>query len=206
MKRARWTVAISALLLALAVIPWLARAGKAGAAKAEGPAPSPVVDTWADGTPAGKAEPDAGQPRPAGEDRRPDGATTPPAAPDPAALKVIGSLAAAHYFQTYLNIGFLADGKDKGTYADKDARQVLLSVLSVLDSVDRQLETFSKASLAKDDRDSLEQMRAIAALLRQQGKELQTYWDSGRAEDADRYDTLRRHSYTAMRKLMGIGG
>src|SRR5205823_3882058 len=40
-------------------------------------------------------------------------------------LEAVGCLTSAHCFQTYLNIGFIADGKAKGTYTDADARKVL---------------------------------------------------------------------------------
>jgi hypothetical protein len=208
MKRARWTVAGSALLLAVVLIPWLARTGNGGAAKAETPAPGAVVDALGATGPSGKAEAGPDRPRPARESERPGAKAAQGkaarAAADRSSLQIIGSLTAAHYFQTYLNIGFLADGKDRGTYAAKDARQLLLTVLSVLDSVDRQLETLGKQGLDRDDRDSLEQMRAISALLRQEGKELQDYWDSRRVEDADRYESLRKHSYAAITRLLGI--
>jgi hypothetical protein len=140
------------------------------------------------------------------DDPRPaEGAATAPAKPDPISLQTIGALSASHYFQTYLNIGFIADGKGKGTYNDEDARKVLRSVLSLVDSVDRQLEAFGKRTLDKEDRASLEQMRAISAMLRGQGKELQAYWDGGKNQDSARYESLRKTSYTAINKLMGIG-
>jgi len=59
-------------------------------------------------------------------------------------FETIGTVTAAHYYQTYLNVGFIADGKAKQTYADKDARELLASVLSLLNSVDRQLESLGK--------------------------------------------------------------
>jgi hypothetical protein len=126
-------------------------------------------------------------------------------APDANCLEAIGALAAAHYFQTYLNIGFVADGKSKGIYGEEDSRKLLVSVLSVVDSVDRQLESMGKRSMAKEDRKSLEQMRAISTMLREQGRDLQSYWDSGRDQDAARYESRRKDSYAAIGQLMGIG-
>jgi len=120
-------------------------------------------------------------------------------------LETIGCLTAAHYFQTYLNIGFIADGKAQGTYTDKDARKVLDSVLSLLNSADGKLEALDKIIVDKGDRERLEQLRAVSALLRQQGKELQTYWDSGKDENAAKYESLRKNAWAAISKLMGIG-
>jgi hypothetical protein len=120
-------------------------------------------------------------------------------------LETVGTLTAAHCYQTYLNIGFIADGKAKGAYIDRDANKVLDSVLSLLSSVDRNLGALGKLDLDKQDRESLEQMRDLSALLRQQGKELQAYWDSGKDEDAAKYDNTRKDSWAAIAKLTGIG-
>jgi hypothetical protein len=141
----------------------------------------------------------------------PRGADVPPApaarmtsaAPDATSLRTIGTLSAAHFFQTYLNIGLIADGKAKGTYTNDDARKMLRSVLSLVDSVDRQLDSLGQRTLDQEDCASLQQMRAISALLRQQGVELQTAWDSGHTQDAA-YESLRQDAYAAISKLMAI--
>ena len=120
-------------------------------------------------------------------------------------LETIGVLTAAHCYQTYFNIGLIADGKARGTYTEKDAYKLIDTVLSLLDSVDRKLAGLDKIDLDKADRDSLEQMRDLADLLRQQGKGLQLFWDTGKDEDAARYENVRKDSWAAICKLMGIG-
>ena len=120
-------------------------------------------------------------------------------------LETVGALTAANCYQTYLNIGFIADGKAKGAYIDRDANKVLDSVLSLLNSVEHNLAALGKMDLDKQDRESLEQMRDLSALLRVQGKELQAYWDSGKEEDAAKYDNTRKDSWAAIGKLTGIG-
>jgi hypothetical protein len=199
MQRARWTTSILVILLASVVALLVARRDTANAAKQEAPRDESTTAPPADGNPAVSIKPRV---ETAGGAER---ATTPAAAPDPSALETIGALAAAHYFQTYLNIGLIADGKGSGLYSDENARKDLRSVLSVVDSVDRQLDSFGKHPMAKEDRQSLEQMRAISALLRQQGKALQAYWDAGQEQDAARYESVRKDLYAAINKLMGIG-
>jgi hypothetical protein len=120
-------------------------------------------------------------------------------------LETVGALTTAHCYQTYLNIGLIADGKAKGSYTEKDAAKVLDSVLSTLNSVDRKLAALSKIDLDKQDRESLEQIRDLADLLRQQGKELEAFWDSGKDQDAARYENARKDSWAAIGKLTGIG-
>ena len=212
MHRTQWTASIVAFLLAAAATSFLARRDTVSAAKQEPPAYGPLAATQPEVPPAQSATTSADKPGPTpGASTSADklgpapGASTSTTMPDPSSLETIGALAAAHYFQTYLNIGFIADGKGKGTYSDEEARKVLRTVLSVVDSVDRQLETLAKRAMEKEDRNSLEQMRAISALLRQQGRELQTYWDSGKDQDADRYESDRKKLYGAINKLIGIG-
>jgi hypothetical protein len=120
-------------------------------------------------------------------------------------LETVGALTSAHCYQTYLNIGLIADGKAKGAYTVKDANQVLDSVLSLQSSIDRNLAAVAKLDLDKRDLESLDQMRDLSALLRQQGKELKAFWDGGKEEDADRYDDARKDSWAAIGRLTGIG-
>jgi len=120
-------------------------------------------------------------------------------------LETVGALTSANCYQTYLNIGFIADGKAKGSYSEKDAIKILDSVLSLLNSVDRSLAAIAKLDLDKRDRESLEQMRDLSDLLRLQGKELKAYWDGGKDEDAARYDNTRKDAWAAIGRVTGIG-
>lgn len=120
-------------------------------------------------------------------------------------LETVGALTSAHCYQTYLNIGLIADGKAKGAYTVKDANQVLDSVLSLQSSIDRNLAAVAKLDLDKRDLESLDQMRDLSALLRQQGRELRAFWDGGKEEDAARYDDARKDSWAAIGRLTGIG-
>jgi hypothetical protein len=189
MKRALWIgVPLMVALLAVGVGRLLTSRGSAGPeARAASDAAPPVAAAPAESAPTA-----------------PSPKVAPRAGDRPVLLETIGSLAAAHYFQTYLNIGFVADGKAKGTYTAKDASTVLTSLLSLVDSMDRNLEALEKLDLDPADRASLEQLRAASALLRQQGKELHTAWDSGKEEDAARYETLRQSSWATISKFMGI--
>ena len=120
-------------------------------------------------------------------------------------LETVGILTAAHCYQSYLNIGLLADGRAKGIYTEKEASRLLDSVLSVLDSIDRRLAVLGKIDLGKEDHDSLEQMRDLSDLLRRQGKQLETFWGSGKDEDAAKYEDDRKDSWAAISKLTGVG-
>jgi hypothetical protein len=119
-------------------------------------------------------------------------------------LETLGALTAAHCYQTYLNIGLIADGKARGVYTDRDAYKVLDSVLALEQALDRRLAAIDKLDLDKEDRASLDQMLLVSALIRKQAKELQTFWDTGRDEDAAQYESVRKDSWAALSKVMGI--
>ena len=69
-----------------------------------------------------------------------------------------------------------------------------------------QLRTlWSISHLDKEDRERLRELQTVSDLLRQQGKELQTYWDTGKDENAAKYENLRKNAWTTMTRLMGIG-
>jgi len=120
-------------------------------------------------------------------------------------LETIGALVAAHCYQTYFNIGLLADGRAKGTYNDKDALRVLDSILSILATVEQKLAALDKLALDKEDRASLAQMRELSHLLGRQANDLEALWDNGREEDAARYESTRKDAWAAISKLLGVG-
>jgi len=119
-------------------------------------------------------------------------------------LETIGVLIAAHCYQTYFNIGLLADGRAKSTYNDRDANKLLDSILSILGTVEQKLTTLDKLGLDKEDRASLDQMRELSSLLRRQANDLRAWWDNGREEDAVRYESSRKDAWAAISKLLGV--
>jgi hypothetical protein len=194
--RGRWISCLVVTLLTGTAVALLARRGQVSEAAEESPGRLEVAQ--ADAAPRLPA-------RLVNENSRPDKqAGAPAASPDSGSLRTIGALAAAHFYQTHLNLGFVADARSKGTSTNEEARKTLRAVLSLVDSVDRQLENLGKRPLDPEDRDSLVQMQAISALLRQQGTELQSYWDSGQDQDAAAYESLRKDCNAAINKLLAI--
>jgi hypothetical protein len=202
MNRILWTCGLPAVATVVFVIFAFTRQGNADAKPNPKPEPEPAAAEPAKLVEAAKpakaedakiveAKPAAAAPaKDLPEDRR-------------VLLETVGTLTAAHAFQTYLNIGLIADGKAKGTYSDRDARKILDSVLRLQDSVDGKLAAVNKVELAKDDRASLEDMRTVSDLLRKQAKELEAYWESGKEADEQRYEEVRKDSWAALNRLMG---
>ena len=91
-------------------------------------------------------------------------------------LEVLGGLSASHLYQTYLNIGLLADGVEKEVYSQEEAEKMLASVADLMKLVDVQLSKVRRGDLTVDDQSSLEHIKAVMGLLRMQSDTLQTYW------------------------------
>jgi hypothetical protein len=119
-------------------------------------------------------------------------------------LQAVGLLAASHLYQAYLNIGFMADGKAEGTYTEKDIKEILGTVLALLDGLDKQLDKVGKQELTKEDRQALDEIRRLAGLLQEQGKELQAFWSTGDKSHGDRYEKLRQEAWQGISKLMKL--
>jgi hypothetical protein len=107
-------------------------------------------------------------------------------------------------YQTYLNIGLLADGKAHGIYDEKAARAVLATAVTPLDAVDRQLVRVGAQAQTEPDRQAADRVRAIAGLLRREGRELIAFWDSGRPADAARYEATRQEVWGQLNALLGL--
>jgi len=115
-------------------------------------------------------------------------APAPPSDPRAQLTETVGLLSGLYLYQTYLNIGLLADGKAERLYDEKAARAVLASVVTPLDAVERQLAQIGAMAETEGDRDAVGRLRHTVGLLRRQGQQLVSFWDSRNAADGARYE------------------
>jgi hypothetical protein len=115
-----------------------------------------------------------------------------------------GLFASLQLYNAYLNIGILADAAADGIYDSTAAYQLLGSVVHPLERVEKQLTRIAKLKLAKDDLDAVTRLTKIAGLLRQQGKELELYWDKGLAENGKRYEAARQAAWKELASLLNL--
>jgi hypothetical protein len=118
--------------------------------------------------------------------------------------ETVGLLSGLHLYQTYLNIGMIADCKTEGVYPEKDARTLLASIMTPLEKIDKQLEKVLKRMTEKDDREALDTVRKLVSVLREEGKQLQLYWETGKAEHSTKYEAARKEAWAGISKLLGI--
>src|SRR5262249_61975628 len=102
----------------------------------------------------------------------------PPATPRDRHLEAMGGLTVAHLYQSYLNIGLLADATENDVYTEAEAKKMLARVVALMDKVDEQLGATSETLSEPDNQKTLAQVRQLTTLLRLQAKELVAYWDT----------------------------
>ena len=136
---------------------------------------------------------------------QPPAPAKPVAADDSAVLaETVGLLAGLQLYQSYLNIGLLADARAEGLYEAGEVAQLLGSVVTPLEKVEKQLEVVAKLKLPKEDADAIARMQKVAGLLRQQGKSLQAFWDTGVAEHGTKYEESRRAAWAELSDLLDL--
>jgi hypothetical protein len=124
-------------------------------------------------------------------------------APNEAPPETLDSLVGVHLYQSYLNIGVLADATEGDVYTPAEANKLLDRVTAVMDTVDRQLTRLEEAGKIRDAK-SLERTRRLAVLLRTQAKELRQYWATDGEEHAKRYHSARAEAWAGITELLGI--
>lgn len=119
-------------------------------------------------------------------------------------LETVGLLAGLQLYQTYLNIGLLADSAAEEVYEPEEALQLLGSVVGPLEKIEKQLDKVAALKLTKDDAAAVARMKKIAGLLRQQGTSLQAYWDKGEEEQNKKYEAARQAAWKELNDLLDL--
>jgi hypothetical protein len=119
-------------------------------------------------------------------------------------LETIGNLTAAHLYQSYLNIGLLADARESEVYTQAQAEKLLDSVARMLESGDGELARLLKDGLKDEDKEDVERARQLNALLRTQARELKLYWHTGDDSHAKKFQNVRQQSLAGIQAVLGI--
>ncbi len=128
---------------------------------------------------------------------------TPPAIPV-AVVEALGGLTTSHLYQTYLNVGLLADAVDGEVYDKDEARGLLDTVAGLTTELEQQLDRVSRQTVKADEKKTLEQARQVTASLRTQMRELRSYWEKGDKDHVTRYYQARQDAWEGMKPLLGI--
>src|SRR4029077_15687161 len=74
-------------------------------------------------------------------------------------LEALGSLTAVHLYQSYLNIGLLADAAENEQMDYADAEKTLAQIVRLMTLVDRQLDAIGKTGLDQNDQRAMQNIR-----------------------------------------------
>ena len=119
-------------------------------------------------------------------------------------LESVGSLCAVQLYQSYLNVGLLADAVEHDTYTKADAGQILGTIVTLSQTVDGQLQKLAETGLDHDDSTALDRVRKASALVRTQAMHLQTFWNSGEKSHIDDYQRVRQQCWQELRSILGL--
>ena len=157
-------------------------------------------------TPVG-AQPPAGPPPAPPAPPAPVPAAPPATSADEKAgllAETVGLLASLQLYQSYLNIGLLADAKAEGVYDAAIAAPLLGSVVTPLAKVEAQLTKLAALPLPVDDAAALAKLLKITKLVRTQGTELEAFWQTGVMDHARRYEAARREAWRELNALLKL--
>src|SRR5262249_13482993 len=137
--------------------------------------------------------------------------TLTPTAPDVSAkspndrmLETLGSLSAAHLYQSYLNIGLLADAVEKEGYSPEQANNMLATIVSLMNVVDKQLDKLARIELGEEEKHDVDRIRELSGLLRLQVAALRAYWLTGQPQQAERYQAAREKAWNSLSEVLGL--
>jgi hypothetical protein len=135
---------------------------------------------------------------------------TAPAAPMPSPIQTtkllesLGGLCAVQLYQSYLNVGLLADAVEHETYPKAEAIQILGTITTLSQTVDGQIRKLADAGLEKDDVDSLERVRKASELVRNQAASLQSFWETGEKQHIESYRASRARCWQELQAILGL--
>jgi hypothetical protein len=119
-------------------------------------------------------------------------------------LEALGGMCAVHLYQSYLNIGLLADAVENEAYSGSDAAGILLTIQELVTMVENHVTLVGRLDLETDDLHTLTRIRLVSNLLRTQGAALMGYWATADEEYANRYQTARGATWGELQEMLGL--
>jgi hypothetical protein len=127
-----------------------------------------------------------------------------PLNPEADRLYLIGALGGAHVYTTYAYIGVLADGLSKELYEAEQTKTLLGEVVSVSDSLVKNLTRVRDGGLSESDTAAINNMIEIYQLLQNEAKAAIAFTDSRTAEDAQKFEEARTTVWPKISDLLGL--
>lgn len=123
---------------------------------------------------------------------------------DTLSLKMVGVLAASYLYQSYLNIGYLADLNAVDAYSFTELDENLNSVMQIIGGVRDELRVYSTTLPLKTDSTYVDILVQASDVLLQEAAALQKYMQTGNEQDAAVYLHLNGQARKLLENLLGL--
>lgn len=127
-----------------------------------------------------------------------------PLNPEADRLYTIGALGGAHVYTTYAYIGVLADSLSKELYDAEQTKTLLGEVVSVSDSLVKNLTRVRDGGLSDSDTQAINNMIEIYGLLQTEAEAAIAFTDSRNPTDAEKFETARKTVWPKIADLLGL--
>ena len=127
-----------------------------------------------------------------------------PLDPEADRLYMIGALGGAHVYTTFAYIGVLADGLSKDLYGGEQTKELLGEVVSVSQSLVKNLTRVRDGGLSEQDTSAINNMIDIYTLLQTEAEAAIAFTDSRTPEDAEKFETARTTVWPKIADLLGL--
>jgi hypothetical protein len=120
-------------------------------------------------------------------------------------LENVGSVSAIQLYQSYLNVGLLADAVKNQSYTREEATEILHTILPLMQTVDAQTKGLEDIGLDEEEVAAVKQLRKISRLIKSQADHLQNHWRTGDKSSLDEFQRVRGQSWLELRLILGLG-
>lgn len=118
--------------------------------------------------------------------------------------QLIGVLSVSYLYQSYLNIGLLADATSGDIYSPDESLLQLGDLLGVIGGVRDEIYSYSKQVESESDKLYLESLVRIADLLLQEAGALMRYFETSEDSYAQQYLELNELAQQAINQILGM--
>lgn len=116
----------------------------------------------------------------------------------------MGHFGATFLYQTYLNIGMISDIWTNNIYTPEDAKSLLTTNLSFLNTSKKILQELNEFAITNEDRGTFMEMVTIIDDLASEADNMLKYMADRNKQDLDQYEVYRKQAWAKISKLMDI--
>ena len=120
-------------------------------------------------------------------------------------VEAIRLLTGQQLYQTYKNLDSLVEFRFYGIREAGELTRLINSCVDSAEEAERQLARVAvMKGLSKEDTAAIARLRKTAGLLVEQGKSLQTYWDTGVNDHWKKSETARKAAYAELEAILEL--